>query len=75
MTTHGPRHRHAIEIRAALACCRALRGELRVAAAGYDRAIADAAELFGTDHRETEALRAERRELGAPSPPRPAPAG
>ena len=41
---HGPDHRHTIEIRAALACCHAVNGELVAAAEGYDRAIADAAE-------------------------------
>jgi D-xylose transport system ATP-binding protein len=54
---HGPLHRHTIELRAALACCRVLNGELRVAAAEYDRAIVDATESLGADHTDTVALR------------------
>jgi hypothetical protein len=62
---HGAAHRHTIEIQAAPACCRGLSGQLRVATAEYDRAIAGATALFGTDHGETKALRAERGELDA----------
>ena len=63
-SAHGPRQRHTIELRAALACCRVLSGERRVAAAEYDRAIVDATESLGADHPETVALREERGELG-----------
>ena len=63
---HGPGHRHTIEIRAALACCHAVNGELGAAAEGYDRAIAGAAEALGPEHPDTEALRDERRRLCEP---------
>jgi hypothetical protein len=69
---HGGAYRHTIEIRAALACCHALNGELAVAAEGYDRAIADASEAFGPGHPDTETLREERRDVFCvPSPRAP----
>jgi hypothetical protein len=67
----GPRHLLTIRIRAALGCCRALSGELRAAAADYDRAIEDAAASLGADDPETVALREERGELSVPSRPSP----
>ena len=66
---HGPDHRHTIEIRAALACCHAVNGELVAAAEGYDRAIADATEALGLEHPDTEALREERGRLCEPPSP------
>jgi hypothetical protein len=69
---HGGTFRHTIEIRAALACCHALNGEIPAAAEEYDRAIADAADALGSGHPDTEALREERRELFClPSPRAP----
>jgi hypothetical protein len=69
---HVGAYRHTIEIRAALACCHALNGELAVAAEGYDRSIADASEAFGPGHPDTETLREERRDLFCvPSPRAP----
>ena len=64
---HGPDHRHTIEIRAALACCHAVSGELVAAAEEYDRAVAAAADLLGNDHPVTAALREER--CGLPERP------
>jgi len=61
-----PDHRHTIEIRAALACCHAVNGELGAAAEEYDRAIVDAAASLGADDPVTVALREEREELGLP---------
>jgi hypothetical protein len=66
---HGPDDRHTIEIRAALACCHAVNGELDAAAEGYDRAIAGSVETLGPGHPDTEALREERRTLFVAPPP------
>ena len=70
--TYGSAHRHTNAIRAGLACCHALSGQLMAAAAALDHAIADSTALLGADHPDTAELLADREELLAHRAP-PAP--